>query len=132
MSQSSADISNYNITCFIHKLTTGEEYSPLRSASTKLPFADEKSSQSRQLGSINQEVIVEEVDVEESHSSQEESNGKVRAKCSQEDSKSKGVELSQDSSDSSTTSNLRGPLFNGEYCQLCARQDSISTMQVIT
>ena len=118
--QSSADISNYNITSFIHKLTTGEEYAPFGNASSKQPKVGQRSSQSQQFGYTNQEVIIEEVASEESHASQEEDSGKGEAECESSD---KGVvELSKHSSSSKTTSTLRGPLFNGEY----ELQDSIA------
>ena len=91
--QSSVDISNYNITSLIYKLTTGEEYSP----SATNPFKLSKSSfQDKSADGSCEEMINEEVVGQDFHS--------------------EGVpQLVQDGECAAgAASKTEGPLFSGE------------------
>ena len=63
--QSSVDISNYNITSLIYKLTTGEEYSPSATNSFKL---GQSSFQDGSSAGCCEEMINEEAVGEDFHS----------------------------------------------------------------
>ena len=105
--QSSVQVSNYNITSLIHKLTTGEDYSPPNSTSTNPPLVGKRSSQGAgSRGCVSQDVIIEEVDEVEGDGIGETQN---QGRPEQNPNKSNGRSASQ----------LKGPLFNGGWMTLC-------------